>query len=267
MRPGYATFEPKGCLRIQDRGIDGQLSITWIGHAAVLIEMNGTRIITDPLLRARIGPLRRYGPAINSDWYSLIDIVLVSHLHRDHLDIPSLRLLGPETLLVVPKGAGGIVKRNGFNNVRELGCGDALTVAKISIQTTPAFHSGFRPPFGPTAPPVGYTICGSHQIYFSGDTALFPEMSAIGNDLDVALLPVGGWWSTLRGGHLNSQTAADALVLLNPKVAIPIHWGTLWPIGLRAVGSSKFDLPGDQFLQQSSAVGPQVKVSKKKSLD
>ncbi len=245
---------------MRDRGLNGQLAMKWIGHATVLIEMDGRRILTDPVLRGRIGPLRRYGPPVQSDWYSHIDVALISHLHRDHLDIPSLRLLGPDTLVVVPRGAREFVNRHGFNNVRELCEGETLTVSTISIQATPAVHGGLRPPFGPTASPVGYSIWGSHRIYFPGDTALFPGMTALAKDLDVALLPVGGWWSTLRGGHLNPQTAADSLVLLNPKVAIPIHWGTLWPIGLRSFGSSKFDLPGREFVARSSAVAPHVEV-------
>ena len=185
----------------QDQGLNGDALIKWIGHATVLIEMDGVRIITDPVLRNRIGPLRRYGPPIRSDWCQHLDMALISHLHRDHLDLPSLRLLGPETPLVLPRGGGQILKRNGFKNVRELIEGETLKIGTILIQATPASHGGFRPPLGPNATPLGYSILGSQRIYFPGDTTLFPEMSALDKDLDVALLPVGGWWRTLGGGY------------------------------------------------------------------
>ena len=171
---------------MRDRELDGQLSVTWIGHATVLIELDGARVITDPLLRSHIGLLRRYGPSIQSDWYSHIDVALVSHLHRDHLDLPSLRLLGPDTLIVVPQGAGEFLKRRGFDRVRELTSGESLTVDELLIQATPALHNGFRPPFGPTATPIGYSIWGSQRTYFPGDTALFNGMSAMADGLDAA---------------------------------------------------------------------------------
>ena len=97
---------------------------------------------------------------------------------------------------------------------------------------TRADHEGRRIPWIPTTDPLGFLIEGSHEIYFAGDTDLFPEMSSIGKQLDLALLPVWGWGPNLGVGHMNPPRAAQALLHLRPRAAIPIHWGTYAPIGL-----------------------------------
>src|SRR4029450_11363979 len=89
------------------------MRITWVGHSTVLVELDGVRLLTDPVLRPRVLHLRRTGPV---DWETLpdLDAVLVSHAHQDHLDLPSLRLLGRSLPLVVPRGAARLLQRHGF---------------------------------------------------------------------------------------------------------------------------------------------------------
>jgi len=232
--------------------------ITWVGHATALIELDGVRIITDPVLRNRIGFLIRYAPDVRDEWSRNIDAVLVSHLHRDHLDMPSLKRLKKDTKIVAPRGSLEFLRKAGINNVEELGVGDTTLIKGIKINATFAKHGGFRFPFGPSSPALGYIIEGSRRIYFAGDTDLFREMEGLGNPLDIALLPVGGWGLTLPSGHLNPWTATEALNLLRPRVAVPIHWGTLWTAGLRKVLYARFSRPGPEFARLASLHVPQT---------
>jgi L-ascorbate metabolism protein UlaG (beta-lactamase superfamily) len=115
-------------------------------------------------------------------------------------------------------------------------------------------------PFGPWAVAIGFLVSGSQRVYFAGDTALFPEMAHIDDHLDLALLPVWGWGPRLRGGHLDPPGAAEALTLLRPRRAMPIHWGTFWPAGMRWVGASRFTEPGGEFQMHAQRVAPEVEV-------
>ena len=245
----------------QELGYEGRHSlITWIGHATVLIELDGVRILTDPVLRNRIGFLIRYAPQVQDEWLQNIDVVLLSHLHQDHLDLPSLKRLAGDTKIVAPRGCSEFLRKTGINNVEEIGASETISIGGIEICATAAKHGGFRFPFGPTTPAVGYVITGSKRIYFAGDTDLFPEMEGLGSPLDIALLPVGGWGFTLGPGHLNPQTATKALELLRPRVAVPIHWGTFWTAGLLKIRQSRFSQPGREFARISSLHAPQTRV-------
>lgn len=230
--------------------------LTYAGHATVLVEMDGVRLLADPILRNHIGPLRRR-PVPAPDWGRL-DAVLISHFHYDHLDIPSLRQLDPETLLVVPRGAIGALRKRGFSRIVEVMPGEVVRINGLSIQATPANHTSSRVFFGRGLPCVGFLVNGSYRIYFAGDTDLFPEMESIGHDLDIALLPVWGWGPRLGPGHLNPLRAAESLTLLQPRVAIPIHWGSLHLLG---TGWMKFvSHPPHIFARHAANLAPEVKV-------
>src|SRR4051795_13407665 len=109
--------------------------------------MGDARILTDPVLLDRISILRRRVGTLPADLYRDIDVVVISHLHLDHLDLPSLRALGTDLPLVVPRGAGRYMRRMGFTQVEELGPGKSVVVDGVEIRATRAAHSGFRPPF------------------------------------------------------------------------------------------------------------------------
>jgi L-ascorbate metabolism protein UlaG (beta-lactamase superfamily) len=203
--------------------------ITFIGHATLLVEMDGVRLLTDPVLRDGVAHLQRKSMPVRDSFYQDIDAVLISHLHRDHLDIPSLQKLGRETNLILPAGSADLLHKNGFSNIKEVRAGDTIKIGSVSICATHAEHHGKYPPFGPTADCLGFLIKGSQTVYFPGDTDLFPGMADLADDLDVALLPVWGWGFNLGPGHMNPQRAAEALTLLRPRIAIPIHWGTFYP--------------------------------------
>ncbi len=207
--------------------------VTYLGHATVMIESRRGRFLTDPVLRANVGPLIRHGPDIRAEWLERVDGVLISHLHHDHLDARSLRLFPVETPIVIPAGGAALLGRLGFARVIEVQVGDRLRLADSEVLVVPAAHTGHRAPFGPRAEAVGYVVKSRHSVYFAGDTHLFDEMYGMVPDLDVALLPVWGWGPRLGSGHMDPAAAAVAAQRLQPAVAIPIHWGALSLAGLR----------------------------------
>jgi L-ascorbate metabolism protein UlaG (beta-lactamase superfamily) len=234
--------------------------IIWLGHSTVLITMGETSILTDPMLRGRTAHLRRRSRVLAEDWPASLDAILISHLHLDHCDLPTLQRLGKHRRLIVPVGAGEWMRQRGFTNGEELPIGAGSTVERVEVTAIPARHSGRRFPFGPTAETIGFVLRGSQTIYFAGDTDLFDEMGSFNVDLDVALIPVWGWGRTLGAGHLNPERAAEALRLLRPRVAIPIHWGTLHPYGT-AIRDRRFLVdPPIEFARFARATAPSVEV-------
>jgi L-ascorbate metabolism protein UlaG (beta-lactamase superfamily) len=258
--------------RLDDRA-DSADRILFLGHATVLIELDGVRLLTDPLLRDRVAHLRRQVPPLEPAVYAGIDAVLISHLHHDHLDLASLRLLGLEIPLIVPAGAGAWMEERGLTNVTELSAGEAANVgAQVTVTAVQARHDGRRHPGGPRAATLGYVVEGRHAVYFAGDTELFDGMSGLRSTrgradtsgqsprLDVALLPVAGWGPTLGPGHMDPLDAARAARLIRPRIAIPMHWGTLLPIGLAGRHGGRLGDPPRIFAEHVASLAPDVEV-------
>lgn len=233
--------------------------IRFLGHATVLIDLHGTRLLTDPLLRGRVSALMRRPSLAGDVSTGAVDAVLISHMHHDHLDVPSLRQLGPDVPVLGPRRAGAFLLRQGFRNAREMHPGAAVEINGVRVVATPARHSGFRAPFGPFGGCLGFVVEGSARIYFAGDTDLFPEMAALG-PVDVALLPVAGWGPSAGPGHMDALQAARALRLIRPQVAIPIHWGTFAPAGMHLRHWSYLARPPLDFLGHARDLAPDVEV-------
>jgi L-ascorbate metabolism protein UlaG (beta-lactamase superfamily) len=233
---------------------------TWIGHSTVLLETGGRLLLTDPVLGHWLGPVYRRSGRLEAEIEDP-DAVLITHLHHDHLDLRSLRQIGLETLVIVPAGGGRLLRSNGFMRVRELDVGERTTVDGVGVEAVPAKHDGRRPPFGPSAPALGYLIDGEHRTYFAGDTDIYRKMTLLAPGLDLAILPVGGWGPTLRGGHMDPARAAEALGLLRPRHAFAVHWGTLWPIGLARIRRDRFEEPARRFVAAAQRVAPDVSVA------
>ncbi len=232
--------------------------VTYVGHGTVLVELEGVRVLTDPVLRGRVGPLRRQGapplPASGED----LDAVLVSHLHHDHADLPSLRRIGRDVPMLVPPGAGEFLERRGFAAVSELAPGESSKLGELTVTATEASHAGKRR-FAREAEAVGFLLSGGRRVYFAGDTDLFDGMEELGREgLDLALLPVWGWGPSLGPGHLDPERAAQAAALLSPRVAVPIHWGTLYPLGLARLRPGPLRSPAREFATRVREVAPQV---------
>jgi L-ascorbate metabolism protein UlaG (beta-lactamase superfamily) len=238
--------------------VDARQRVTWLGHSTVLIEVDGARVLTDPLVRPRLLHLRRVGRAFRLDRERL-DAVLISHLHYDHLDFRSLRQIVGSPVFVVPQGAGSLLRRHGLDHVIEVEPGDEEQIRGATIRATHAEHDGRRGPFGIETSALGFLVSGSASMYFAGDTDVFGGMAAIADDLDVALLPVAGWGPRLPPGHLDPRSAAEALGLLRPRIAIPIHWGTYRRIGLSR-DPAVLREPAERFARFAADLMPEVEV-------
>jgi L-ascorbate metabolism protein UlaG (beta-lactamase superfamily) len=203
-------------------------SVTWLGHSTALIELGRTKLLTDPVLRRRVAHLVRV--ADDAAIPAHVDAVLLSHLHRDHADVPTLRRLAAVPVIAAP-GATRLLDGIGTGPVRELQPGDQTRVGDLTVRATPAEHDGRRHPLAASRQALGFLIEGSQRIYFAGDTDIFAAMGELADpQIDVALLPVWGWGSKLGPGHLDPVRAARAVALLAPRIVVPIHWGTYAPM-------------------------------------
>lgn len=185
------------------------------------------RLLTDPVLGGRVAHLRRRVPVPRVEELPPLDAVLVSHAHHDHLDPRSLRQIAGDFPVIAPRGCGAILRRSGAREVIEVEAGDRVSVGAISVEAVPALHDGRRYPIGPRLAALGFLLDGPARVYFAGDTDLFLGMSALAGRVDVAALPVWGWGPRIPPGHLDPERAARAAALIRPRIAIPIHWGTL----------------------------------------
>ncbi len=234
--------------------------VTWLGHASVLIESGGARLLTDPVLSERVMHLRRHANPV--DLPDHVDAVLISHLHHDHADIPTLRRLPAGTRVIAPRGATGALRGRGAAaelhalQIEEVEVGDVVVAAGVEVRVVHASHPVKRLPWGPQTPALGFVV---DEIYFPGDTDLFDEMASLA-PLAAALLPVWGWGPTLGPGHLDPQEAARTLPLLRPKVAVPIHWGTLLPYGLERSHGRLLHEPVQEFCRHAERIAPEVRV-------
>ncbi len=233
--------------------------IVYVGHSTVLVELDGVRLLTDPLLRTRMLHLRRVGP-VDLEPLQKPDAVLISHVHFDHLDFPSLMRLGRDTRIVAPQGAGRFIARKGFTEVSELGIGQELRIGALVVRGIPAIHDSARRPFGVRAVPMGHMIEGSRSVYFAGDTDVFDGMTELG-PVDVALLPIWGWGPSIGDGHMSPKEAADAARLVQASLAIPIHWGTYFPFQNALRGVPSFvEWPAQDFVKRMESVAPEAEV-------
>ncbi|MCM2422486.1 MBL fold metallo-hydrolase [Streptomyces sp. RKAG293] len=240
------------------------VEITWWGHATVTVRDSGVRVLTDPLFVSRLAHLRRRRGAVPPPEAAVADVAVVSHLHADHLHPASLARLAPGTRVLVPRGAPQAVP--GLRRLRaldlvEVVAGDEVRVGPLTIRAVPAAHDGRRLPYGPhRVAALGYVVHGEARTYFAGDTGLFDAMADEVGPCDAALLPVGGWGPFLGTGHLDAGRAAQALARLAPGAAVPIHYGTYWPVGMDAVRPHEFHSPGTEFVRQAALLAPEVAV-------
>jgi L-ascorbate metabolism protein UlaG (beta-lactamase superfamily) len=231
--------------------------VTWVGHATTLIELDGLRLLTDPILRNRVGPLRRHGAPPAAGIADSLNALLISHLHHDHADVPSLRGIDRRVPILAPRGAGEFLESLGHKAVSELAPGDSAVVGAITVTAVDADHPN-KGRFERGGEAVGFLLSGSRRVYFAGDTDLFDGMRELGPELDLALLPIWGWGPNIGAGHLDPERAARAAALLSPRMAVPIHWGTLYPMGLARLRPGPLRRPPDRFTVAMRELAPQV---------
>ena len=215
------------------------LRVTWLGHSTLLIEIDGHRVLTDPVWGPRsspvswIGPARWYAPPIPLDDIGRLDAVVISHDHYDHLDHPTIvAMKGWDTLFVVPLGVGVHLAYWGVPEERIVECDwwDRAAVRDLEIVCTPARHASGRVLFDKDATLwAGYALLGpTHRAYFSGDTGLFPAMKDIGDRLgpfDVTMIEAGAYGASWPDWHLGPEQAVLAHQLVRGRVLLPVHWG------------------------------------------
>jgi L-ascorbate metabolism protein UlaG (beta-lactamase superfamily) len=220
-------------------------------------------VLTDPLLTDRVAHLSRRRGERPVDVAA--DVVLISHLHHDHLHLPSLRRLPAGTRVVLPRGGAGLLDGLPLDPL-EVVPGDVVSLGGVDVVAVHAFHDGRRHPGSRWAgPALGYVMHGTRRVWFAGDTGWTDRLGADVGEVDVALLPVGGWGPLARpsvhGQHLDPEQAARVAASLPPgATAVPVHFGTLWPTGLPAHRHRAFLGPGEQFRQAVAGRAPDVSV-------
>jgi L-ascorbate metabolism protein UlaG (beta-lactamase superfamily) len=239
-------------------------SVTWWGHSTVWLDDSGVSLLTDPVLTDRVAHLKRMaGPTPRLP--AAPDAVLLSHLHADHFHLASLRLVPGSPALIVPRGAAAFVAKtlgpSYASRCVELAPGEDTTIGAVRVRAVPAAHDGGRGPWSrERALAVGYVVEGASRTWHAGDTGLFDEMAEIG-PLDLALIPVGGWGPTLDAhGHLDPADAAEAVRRVKAAWAVPVHYGTLWPIGLSRLRPHMFAAPGGRFAELAERTSPDTRV-------
>jgi L-ascorbate metabolism protein UlaG (beta-lactamase superfamily) len=238
--------------------------ITFIGHATTLVEMAGVNILTDPVLRSSFRFLKRsQGMLSGCLEVDRIDAVVLSHMHFDHMDYPSLRMISDKVPIVAPEGAGRYLRRNVPHEIVEMKLGESIRLGAVEIHATPSLHeSGFYWPMWFPKNVFSYMFVGPQTVHFIGDTALFDGMRELREefDIDVAMVPVWGCGPYLRGDHMTPAQAADALEMLKPRVAVPIHWGTLHPMGSWWKKMSFLQYPPHAFALEATRRAPETDV-------
>lgn len=241
--PDPSVFQVASPAFATPRAAVDQITVTWVGHSTLLIQLGGLNVLTDPMWSARASPVRFLGPrrwvrpgvALNA--LPPLDVILQSHNHYDHLDDRSVRALTsahPYARWLMPLGLGTFVQARGARAVTERDWWQEATVGPLRFTCTPAQHFSSRG-FGDRGDTLwcGWAMAAQSggRVYFAGDTGHHPEFALIGErcgPFDVALLPIGAYeprWF-MRYVHMNPEEAVAAFRALNARTMVPIHWGT-----------------------------------------
>lgn len=218
-----------------DSWSDDRLTLSWLGHATVLINLHGTMVLTDPVLElrigigrgfAKVGPRRLVEPALRPRELPDIDLVLLSHAHMDHTDLGTLRKLNSSTPVIVQSGNADLVRR--FSNVRELAWGETTAVETLQIEATEARHWGARMITDSHRGYGGYLLRkDGRSILFAGDTAYTDILTRYGRNerIDLAILPIGAYDPWIAN-HASPEQAWKMFKALGAEYLLPVHHST-----------------------------------------
>ena len=216
------------------------LRMTWLGHSTMLIEIDGKRVLTDPVWSDRVspvswvGPKRFHEPPLPFEELPAIDAVVISHDHYDHLDKETIRLMRDRVpLFVVPLGVGEYLEKWGVQagKIVELDWWGETDIGGVTLTSTPARHfSGRASVYGCQTLWSGWAVIGpNHRVYYSGDTAMFPGFKEIGERLgpfDATMIEAGAYDALWADVHLGPEQAVDAHQMVRGDLMFPVHWGT-----------------------------------------
>ncbi len=258
-----------GESRVPDLVAADRVGITFIGHSSFLLQLGGKKVLVDPVFAKRLVVLRRQRrPGAVIPDLPAIDVVLVTHAHMDHLNLPSLRavaratrrLRGRPPVIVVPTGVDDLVRSAGFSCVETMSWWEQRLVDGLRITMTPAKHWGARM-FSDTHRHFGgYAIQlqgGGTTVYHSGDTAYFAGFREIGARLnpDVALLPVGAYFpDTYRAVHTSPEEAVRGFLDTGAEWMVPMHYGTF------RLGREPMEEPLQRLAAEASRLGLEKQV-------
>jgi L-ascorbate metabolism protein UlaG (beta-lactamase superfamily) len=243
----------------------GGLRVTWLGHSTSLIEIDGQRILFDPVWGQRsgpsqyVGPKRFFQPPLPLDELPPVDAVVISHDHYDHLDYPTIKALKDrKTRFIVPLGVGSHLQYWGVpkERIEELDWWQEVKSGDVRLVCTPSRHFSGRSLTDRNATLwASWALVGpKHRVYFSGDTAMFPEFTDIGERLgpfDIAMVESGAYNAAWADVHLGPEQAVQAALMVKAKLMLPVHWGTFnlaahgWtePVERVLAEAKRFDLP------------------------
>lgn len=237
----------------------GALTIAWLGHSTLVLDLEGVRLLTDPLLRPHAGLLRRIAPRPRADQWRGAEGVLVSHLHHDHAELRSLRMLPDVPLLASAPVAAWLTGRG----LRGVALGERWTPlgsSGVEVRLVRAVHHHRPMPHRPNAAHGHLLRSPSATLWVAGDTSLYPEMTGLeglaGGRIDVAFVPVWGWGPRLSRGHMTPREAAVACARSGARRAVPVHWGTLHPPLVARFGRDWLERPGEEFAEALGRVAP-----------
>ena len=238
------------------------LGVTFIGHSSFLLQMDGRKVLIDPVFSKRLVVLRRQRrPGLLVAELPPIDLVLLTHAHMDHLNVSSLRhvirvtrrLTGKTPEVVVPKGVEDLVASLGFSQVHALAWWEQIDVQGLRVTMTPCQHWGARMFRDTHRGYGGYVINGgNHSVYHSGDTAYFDGFHEIGARLkpQVALLPIGAYFpDSYRTVHTSPEEAVRGFIELGAEQMVPMHYGTF------RLGREPMDEPLQRLKAEAARLG------------
>jgi L-ascorbate metabolism protein UlaG (beta-lactamase superfamily) len=221
-------------------GQAGAMAVTWFGHSSVLIEIDGHRVLADPMWGDRPSPSRTLGPRrmhptpTSLDRLPDLDAVLISHDHYDHLDLPTIRALSAlsSAPFVVPIGIGAHLFKWGIPAARivELDWGCSTRIGDLTLTCVECRHFSGRNLARNTTQWSSWAIAGpAHRAYFGGDTGYTAAFARTGTALgpfDLTLLPIGAYADLWPDIHMNPEEAVRAHIDLHGGLLVPVHWAT-----------------------------------------
>lgn len=241
-RPGAPERVPNDGASLRENAAHSVPTVTWIGHATLLVQMGGVTFLTDPVWSdtaspvSFLGPRRFVEPGLAMDALPPVDFVLVSHNHFDHMDLGTLKELAErssETRFLVPLGNAETLRDDGIDAVEELDWGQQIAIGRVTIHCLPAQHwsrRGLRD--FQRALWASWAVTGSERrFYFGGDSGYFEGFKRIGGALgpfDLAALPIGAYepQAMMRPFHLDPEQAVQAALELRARRVLGIHYGT-----------------------------------------